>query len=297
MSFKKQQPYQPDIFKVPNLPSRSAKLLYDPIASHNLFYRNVYCKIPEDIFRVLYCEGNGAPNANVRLLVAMRIFKEGGGYSDHEMFSALRFDLSVRMSMGLMSLEDKVPTESTYYKFFAAICKYKEKSGRDLYEEAYNHVTRKQIEEYNISGRRVRMDSTLIGCNIAHYSRYQIVHATLVKAVRMLGGDVSSLFSDAVRARLKGVLGENAEHTCYELNAADMRTRFLQLGLLVQKVLAEAKSAGLPGFGLLERVFGEQYRSNAETGELEAVPSKEISARSVQNPNDPDATYRSKNGE
>jgi hypothetical protein len=28
--------------------------------------------------------------------------------------------------MGLMSLEDKVPTESTYYKFFAAICEYKE---------------------------------------------------------------------------------------------------------------------------------------------------------------------------
>ena len=297
MSFKKQQPYQPDMFKVPHLPSRSEKQLYDPKASHNLFYQNVYCKIPEESFRPLYCEGNGRPGASPRLLCAMRVYKEGGGYSDHEMFDALRFDILVRKSMGLMSLEDPVPTESTYYKFFAAICAYKERTGVDLYDEACRQVTRKQLEEYRISGRKIRIDSTLVGSNIAHYSRYQIVHATLVKAVKMFGGEVSTLFSDAVSASLKVILGENAEHTCYELNAADMRTRFLQLGLLVQQVLAEAKSAGLTGFELLERVFGEQYRINAETGALEAVPSKEISARSVQNPNDPEATYRDKNGE
>jgi len=204
----------------------------------------------------------------------MRIFKEGGGYSDQEMFEALRFDILVRKSMGLMSLEDKVPTESTYYKFYAAICEYQEKTGTDLYEEACKHVTKKQLEEYNISGRRVRMDSTLIGGNIAHYSRYRIVHTTLVKAVRMPGGEVSQSFSESVRARLKAVLDENAGHTCYELNAADMRVRFLQLGQLVQQVLAEAKAASLAGFELLERVFGEQYRTNADTGSLEAVPSR-----------------------
>ena len=34
----------------------------------------------------------------------------------------------------------------------------------------------------------------------------------------------------------------------------------------------EAKAASLAGFGLLERVFGEQYRTNADTGSLEAIP-------------------------
>jgi len=131
---------------------------------------------------------------------------EGGGYSDQEMFETLRFDILVRKSMGLMSFEDKVPTESTYYKFFASICEYKEKSGIDLYEQACKHVAREQ-------------------------------------------------------------LSENAEHTCYELNAADMRERFLQLGHLLKQVLAEAKAVSFSGFELLERVFGEQYRTNAETGE------------------------------
>ena len=90
------------MFKVPLLPSRSEKYLYDPKASHNQFYHNVYCKIPEEIFRPLYCEGNGRPGASVRLLCAMRVYKEGGGYSDQEMFEALRFDILVRKSMGLM---------------------------------------------------------------------------------------------------------------------------------------------------------------------------------------------------
>ena len=45
--------YQPDMFKVPHLPSRSEKFLYDPKASHNLFYKNVYCKIPENPFSVV----------------------------------------------------------------------------------------------------------------------------------------------------------------------------------------------------------------------------------------------------
>jgi uncharacterized protein YwlG (UPF0340 family) len=85
------------------------------------------------------------------------------------MFEALRFDILVGKSMGLMSLEDKVPTESTYYKFFAAICEYKENTGIDLYEQACKHVTREQMREYNISGRKIRMDSTLIGSNIAHW--------------------------------------------------------------------------------------------------------------------------------
>ena len=68
------------------------------------------------------------------------------------------------------------------------------------------------------------MDSTLIGSNNAHYSRYRIVHSAFVKAVRMPGGKVSSA---PLAGQLASILGENAEHTYYELNAADMRKRFL----------------------------------------------------------------------
>ena len=53
MSFKKQQPYQPDMFKVPLLPSRPQKYHYDPKASHNQFYHNVYSEAP--VSKFFYC--------------------------------------------------------------------------------------------------------------------------------------------------------------------------------------------------------------------------------------------------
>ena len=180
------------MFKVSLLPSRSEKYLYDPKASHNLYYHNVYCKVPEEMCRQLYYDGNGRPGASSRLMCAMRVYKEGGGYSDRDMFESLRFDMLVRTSMGMMSFDGRVPTESTYYKYFAAICEYKEKAGTDLYEQACKHVTKVQLNEYNISGSRISLDSTLVWSNIAHYSRYRIVHTTLVKAVKIFGDKFSS---------------------------------------------------------------------------------------------------------
>ena len=47
MSFKKQQPYQPEMFNVPQLPLKLEKQFHDPMASHNQFYRHVFCKIPD----------------------------------------------------------------------------------------------------------------------------------------------------------------------------------------------------------------------------------------------------------
>ena len=45
-------------------------------------------------------------------------------------------------------------------------------------------------------------------------------------------------------------------------------------------------------FKLLERMLGEQTTKNGET--TEPIPSKEVSPESLQNPTDPDATYRKK---
>ena len=54
------------MFKVPQLPLRLEKQLYDPLASHNQFYKHVFCKIPEDIFSPLCCADNGRPDAAYR---------------------------------------------------------------------------------------------------------------------------------------------------------------------------------------------------------------------------------------
>ena len=43
-------------------------------------------------------------------------------------------------------------------------------------------VTQSQAIEFQVHGKKVRMDSKLLGSNIAWYSRYELVHETLRKA-------------------------------------------------------------------------------------------------------------------
>lgn len=66
-------------------------------------------RVDESIFSVLYTEGQGAPNASIRVLVGMMILKEGQGWSDEQLFENREYNLLIRSVLGLMSLEDAEP--------------------------------------------------------------------------------------------------------------------------------------------------------------------------------------------
>ena len=56
----------------------------------------------------------GAPNASIRILVAMSILKEGSGCSDEDLFEKCEFDLLARKALGLKMLDDKLPSRETH---------------------------------------------------------------------------------------------------------------------------------------------------------------------------------------
>ncbi|MDN5307385.1 MAG: hypothetical protein PWP16_748 [Eubacteriaceae bacterium] len=116
-----------DLFSTPStqMRKREAKKYDDPHGWHNLFYANVTSKIDETIFSPLFKEGNmGAPNASIRVIIAMSVIKEGFGCSDEELFEKCQFDLLVRKALGLFSLSDPVPSIDTYYLLRRRICEY-----------------------------------------------------------------------------------------------------------------------------------------------------------------------------
>ena len=83
--FKKSDSYQQlDIFSSPTEyfkgPKKKNYLKND--SWHNQFRNHVVMRVDESIFSVLYTEGNGAPNASIRVLVGMMILKEGQGWSE-----------------------------------------------------------------------------------------------------------------------------------------------------------------------------------------------------------------------
>lgn len=283
---------QMDLFSSPEmfLGKRAMKSYSDPKAWHNVFFDLVTSRIDEDIFSVLYKGGNkGAPTASVRILVAMSILKEGFGCSDECLFEKVEFDLLVRKALGMSSLEDVPPSLDTYYLFNRRLCAYAEETGTDLMEKCFESVTGSQIKRFNISGRSVRMDSKLIGSNIARYSRYEIVLRTLQKTLSKQGN--TEALNPALRKKATPLLEEKGSHTVYTSDAAALSRRIADLGAIVYAVLKRLKDDA-PGYFLLHRVFHEQYR--VENGVVTLRDKKEVKSDSVQNPNDPEAQYRNK---
>lgn len=280
-----------------NLTGRALRKYDDPNAWHNQFYELVTSKVDESVFRPLFKEGNmGAPTKGLCRLVAMMIYKEGCGCSDAELEQRVDFDLQLRRALGLFSLEDQAPSIDGYYLFRHRLVRYKAETGIDLYAQCFRDVTAAQAKKFNISGKSIRMDSKLIGSNIAWYPRYQVVHETLVKETseEMLGK-----LRGKLRRQVEELLGENAKNTLYVSDTATIAGRFEYMGTVIYAMLVALKIKS----GLLHRVFYEQYSlvrdkdgNGKEHGPKypKSKDSKDISAKSLQNPHDPDAEYRQK---
>ena len=273
-----------------HLSKRGAKKYDDPNGWHNQFYKLVTSKIDEEVFSPLFTSGSGrtgTPNASVRQLVALSILKEGFGCSDEDLFEKCEFDLLTRKALGLVQLGDKVVSLDTWYLFRRRICQHEELHGVNLMELCFQQVTGEQAGEFNISGKTIRMDSKLIGSNIAHYSRYELIHNTFCREIQSAG--MLSRLNPSLRKRVEIFLGEDAQKTVYRSSGEVIAERITLLGQVIYEVLVRIKA----GDGsLLWRVFHEQY--TVDKGKAAAREKGEITASSLQNHNDPEAHYRQK---
>jgi hypothetical protein len=118
-------------------------------------------------------------NASIRVLVAMMVLKEAEGLSDQKIFENCRFKILTRSALGLHNVDDQIPTESTYYLFRKHILEYAKENNENLFETAFAQITKGQCADFEVSGKRIRMDSKLLGSNIAWLSRYELIHETL----------------------------------------------------------------------------------------------------------------------
>ena len=75
------------------LVGESLKEYNDKKGWHNQFRVQVTNRIDESIFKVLFNDSMGAPNASVSALIGMMILKEAFGWSDAVMYDNCRFNL------------------------------------------------------------------------------------------------------------------------------------------------------------------------------------------------------------
>ena len=116
------------------------------------------------------------------------VLKEAQGLSDEKLFEDCRFNMLTRSAVGLLKVDAAVPTESTYYLFRKQVAEYAKQGNSNLFDLVFLQITKDQCVEFDVSGKRVRMDSKLLGSNIAWLSRYELVHETLSLFYKQIKG-------------------------------------------------------------------------------------------------------------
>ncbi len=289
---------QLDAFSSPieHLPSSSMNYYLKNDSWHNLFRQQVVMRVNESIFSVLYDDKNGAPNASIRVLAGMMLLKEGHGWSDEQLFENANYNLLIRSALGLMNLEDAVPVASTYYLFRRRLVEYNRENNVDLFKTCQDQITAGQILEFNVSGKQVRMDSKLLGSNIAWLSRYELIHETLRLFIDEREEFIyKKSLSNAEFTLIESIQNETGNKVVYRSTKADIDTRIIALGKLMYRFVVLFKSNNYGQYQTLKTVFEQQY-SVSKNKVILPLENEKISAKSVQSPHDTDAHFRNKDG-
>lgn len=272
---------------------KSRKIYEDNLSWHNIFRQQVTMRINEDIFSCLYCTDNGTPNASIRVLVAMMIIKEGLGISDQKLFEDGRFNTLTRSALGLPNYDDSLPVESTYYLFRKRIHEFDKANNVNLFEKAFAAITKQQCIDFQVSGKSIRMDSKLLGSNIAWLSRYELIHETL----RLFYKEIKGLnkLDKATTEKLDTLLKFEGGKVVYTHTSEEVKEKLQTLGALIYELLPLFSSIKCKQYETLQKVFDQQFI--VDENKIVISRAKEnISAKSIQSPHDTDCNFRDKDG-
>lgn len=275
---------------VDSLPAAQAKRLQESWAG--VFYRECFCRLDERPFGVLYSAKDSRPNIPVNVLVGLEALKAGCNWSDEEMHDAFCFDLQVRYALGYRNLGEGQFDLRTLYNFRERLSTHRRKTGENLIERAFEQVTDEQLGALGLKTSKVRMDSAQVASNICQMSRLHLLVEVIQRLQRMLSELDQKRYAAAFAPYLLGTAGQYVYRVKSQDGAAHMR----QLGELMHKLVLElaAGYAQEPTYQLLVRVYGEHFVVEQER--LRLKEGRELSARSLQSPDDPQATFHTKNG-
>lgn len=275
------------------LSGTSLKFYSDKESWHNLFREQVYARIDEEIFSVLFSDGMGAPNASIRVMVSMMIIKEGQGWSDRQLFEYCRYFMLIRSALGFSNMDDAVPAESTYYLFRKKIVEYERSNGENLIEKAFSSVTKGQAMDFEVSGKHIRMDSKLMGSNIAWYSRFELVHESLRLFWKEQRETFCKKLNKQIVKRLEVILAEDGQKITYRSSKSELKPKFQELGTLIYSIM-KRRPQQTEIQKTLSLIFEQQFIVVDKAVEIR--PKEEIKSDSIQSPHDTDAHYRNKDG-
>jgi hypothetical protein len=263
------------------------------------FYREIFCRIDETPFAVLYSDQPSRPNAAINVLVGAEILKAGFGWSDEELFDHIQFNLQVRYALGQRKMSVMPYELRTLYNFRQRVSRHMQERGENLIDRVFVQVTEEQLDRLGLKTGQQRMDSVLVASNIRQMSRLQLLVEVVHRVWRMLTETDQARYADCFKPYLQGTAGQY----CYQVKADQVSGRLIEIGQLLYDLVQELKVGyeEQPPYQILQRVFDEHFTLEAGGGadnyQIHVKAGEELSAESLQSPDDWEASYRVKRGQ
>ena len=259
------------------------------------FSEIIFSAINEERFAVLYSDLEASrPNNPVNAVIGSLILKEMFNLTDDELLASILCDIRFQYALHTTSFEEQPFSDRTFSRFRERLYYYTVNTGIDLLQEEMESLAEIFVKYMNINPTLKRMDSMMVSSSCKKMSRLEILHtcvANMAKAVERTG-QVQLLKN--IEHYLKE---EDRNETIYHRKNEEISSRLQEVtddAAFLMSQLGEAYY-DLPEYQLLSRVLAEQTEKNSE-GKIVPKDNKQIAPNSLQNPSDPDATYRSKAG-
>ncbi|MEQ8156141.1 MAG: transposase [Clostridiaceae bacterium] len=258
-----------------------------------VFADEIFPAIDEKRFSVLYSDKASRPNAPVNVTVGALIIKELFDYSDDEIVENLMLDLHLQYALHTTSFEEQPLSDKSLSRFRKRCYDYEKLYNVDLYHDCVKDLSNKIAKLMNVSGRVRRMDSMMIESNIRKLSRMELLYTCIAKLVVYLHENQP----DIVPEELTHYCDPNDfNRVIYHQRSTDSESR-IQILLYDADKLIDICSTGFENiteYELFIRCISEQ--TIVEDGKRRLLTKEDgtMNASALQNPSDPDATFRKK---
>ena len=260
-----------------------------------VFADEIFPAIDEERFSVLYSDKASRPNAPVNVIIGALIIKELFDYSDDEIVENLMLDLHLQYALHTTSFEEQPISDKTLSRFRKRCYDYETTHGVDLYHECVKDLSSKIAKLMNINGRIRRMDSMMIESNIRFLSRMELIYTCISKLVSYLEKNAPKKVIDT----LKHYADPNDYNKIFYYQRNDDMEQIIQTLLKDSDNLLEICGSAfddITEYQLFTRCLSEQTVVENNKRRLRTKEDGTMNSSALQNPSDPDATYRNKAG-
>lgn len=279
--------------KLMNLTEREKKALDKSWAK--IFADEIFPAIDEERFSVLYSDKASRPNTPVNVIIGALIIKELFDYSDDEIVENLMLDLHLQYALHTTSYEEQPLSDKTLSRFRKRCYDYETLHGVDLYRDCVKDLGGKIAKIMKLNGRIRRMDSMMIESNIRFLSRMELIYTCISKLIVYLTKNASDIVSE----QLKHYADSNDYNRIFYHQRNDDMENIIQMLLTDSDSLLEICKTDfeeVTEYQLFVRCLSEQTVVENEKRRLRTKEDGTMNSSALQNPSDPDATYRNKSG-